>query len=224
MDFIYKINSIYKSFKYFFYINFEYDKEVKDNYNYDNCSDISKNTNPLDFNNSSDLIESDKKEYINNSTYNSFIPLSFILFFNKPINIIDNIYIGNVYSASNWSIISNLNINIIINFNKKIENFYPREKNIKFITVDLKLNLENIEEILDMLNQIQTRIDSKSKKENNILLFSLAGNNKPCVIMIAYLVYRYNFQFKKALIHICKKIPNYNFNKKYINILKLKYN
>ena len=152
------------------------------------------------------------------------MPLSFSLIFNQPCNVIDNIYIGNIYSASNWSIINNLNINYIINFNKKIENFYPNEKNVKFISVELESNLENIEEILDILNQTQTKIDLKSKKENNILLFSLAGNNTPCVIMIAYLIFKYNFQFKKALLHICKKIPNYNINKKYIDLLKIKYN
>ena len=218
MDFIYKINSIYKSYKYFFDINFD-DEEIDDNSNSINAENIDTNSS-----NSIDSIDTDKKEYINN--YNSYLlmPLGFSLFFNKPINIIDNIYIGNVYCASNWSIISNLGINFIINFNKKIENFYPEEKNIKFITIDLESNLENIEEILDMLNQIQTKIDSKSKKENNILLFSLAGNNTPCIIMIAYLVFKYNFQFKKALLHICTKIPNYNLNKKYIRVLKLKYN
>jgi len=132
--------------------------------------------------------------------------------------------VGNIFNASDWSVISNLNISHIICFNKKIENFYPNEKKLKFITTNLESNLENLEEILDLINQIQTKIDSKSNKSNNILLFSLAGNNTPCIIMIAYLVFKYNFEFKKALIYVCKKIPNYNLNKKYIEILKLQYN
>ena len=109
MDFIYKINSIYKSYKYFFDINFEYEEDNDENSN----SFISEN---IDISpNESDSVELDKKEYINNSNYYSLMPLGFTLLFNKPINIIDNIYIGNVYNASNWSIISELNINFIVN-------------------------------------------------------------------------------------------------------------
>ena len=55
-------------------------------------------------------------------------------------------------------------------------------------------------------------------------MYSLAGNNTPCIIMIAYLINKYNFEFKKALLYVCKKIPNYNINKKYFEILKKKYN
>lgn len=221
MNLAYKINSIIKSYKYFFNINLEYDEEENKSSELSDQIDL---TNWINLKKLSDSNILDKKEYVCEINYYSFIPLGFSLFFIKPIDLIDNIYVGNIFNASDWSVISNLNISHIICFNKKIENFYPNEKKLKFIIANLESNLENLEEILDLINQIQTKIDSKSNKSNNILLFSLAGNNTPCIIMIAYLVFKYNFEFKKALIYVCKKIPNYNLNKKYIEILKLQYN
>lgn len=243
MNYIYIINSIYKSYKYFFKINYEQEideclfninteNEINnsDKTYYTNYTEYT-NTDYIDNNCNEEIINNDyDKEYINNEYtnneiniyFNNYLPLGIKLIFNEPINIIDNIHIGNIYNASNWSIVSNYNY--LINFNKNIENFFPHEKNIKFYSLNLEQNLNNIDEILDLINQIQTKIDLKTKKEKKILLYSLAGNNTPCVIMIAYLTHKYNFEFKKALLYVCKKIPNYNINKKYFEILKLKYN
>ena len=223
MDFIYTINSIYKSSKYFITANFEESiNNSEESTESEDFKDLEETEKSSNFENIT-ANEENKKEYINDSEQYSFIPLSISLIFNQPINIIENIYIGNIYGASNWSIITNLNINHIICLNKKIENFYPNEKNIKFISMDLDKNLENLDEILNVINHTQSKINSKSNKLNNILLFSLAGNNTPCVIMVAYLIFKYNFKLKKALLYICKKVPNYNVNKKYIELLKNKY-
>lgn len=193
MDLIYKINSIYTTSKFLL---------------------LNNNENKSD-------------ECISNSenSYNSFIPLGIKLYFNEPINIIDNIYIGNIYHGTDISLINKLNINYVINFNKKISSIIESysNKNFQYIFLELKSELANIELILDLIILLQTKQNKKTKSKSNILLTSLAGNNIPCIIMIAFLIYKYNWELKKALCYICKKIPNYNINKKYFEILKSKY-
>ena len=173
-------------------------------------------------NNSTYFDSNIKSIYIseNKNTYN--YPIIFSLMSMEPINIITNIYIGNIFNASNWSNILKYNFDYIINFNSKIKNFFPTT-NIKFFTLDLKPNLDNIEEIIEQINLLESKINLKNKNKSNILLFSLAGNNTPCVIMICYLIIKYNYDFKNALIYVCKKFPNYNIKKKYFNIIKSKF-
>lgn len=191
MNLIYKINTIYTTFKFLLY-----------------------NEN-----------ESEENEYINNfeNSSKSFIPLGIKLYFNKPTNIIDNIYIGNIFHGTDLSLINKLNINYVINFNKKISNIITEHTNSQYIFLELKPELDNIELILDLIITLQTKQNKKTKSKSNILLISLAGNNIPCIIMIGFLIYKYNWEFKKALCYICKKIHNYNINKKYFQILKSKY-
>lgn len=237
MNYFYKITSLLKSYKYFLNINYEQKFEIEQQESEQNDSSDLSDSDLFDSDLSNENNENNEiKEYINNNKniYDNFIPLSIKLISYEPINIIDGIFIGNIYSASNWSYITSYDFKYIINFNIKIENPYPNEKNINFITKKLDKKLENIDEILQFINKIQTKTDitrtnlTKSKNNNdnnntNILLLSLAGNNTICIIMIAYLIYFYNFNFNKALLFICKKIPNYNINKKYFNIIKKKY-
>ena len=88
--------------------------------------------------------------------------------------------------------------------------------------LDSKLNL--IDLIVEKISSLESTINLKQDEgESNILIFSLAGNNTPCIVMICYLIIKYNYSLKKALIYVCKKIPNYHIKKKYFKIIKSKF-
>ena len=72
-----------------------------------------------------------------------------INFFNDPVHIIDNIYLGNAYNAANYNNLKDLNIKIIINVTKEIQNYYPED----FHYYNIKI-MDTNNEIFDEFNNL----------------------------------------------------------------------
>jgi hypothetical protein len=165
--------------------------------------------------------KANNNKYINNGDKNT-IPLVIRVFMDFPKYIIDDIYIGNIFIASNWSLIRDYDIKYIINL-CNVDNYFSNNKQIIYKNFVLDEELKNLDELLDYIINIQSIFSTDKNKKRNILLHSFYGNNLTCVVIIAYLIYKYNFSFKKATLYVCKNIENYNINKKYYDILKKKY-
>jgi len=145
----------------------------------------------------------------------------------NPINIIDNVFIGNAYVASNWGIIRDYNIKHIINLSSKLPNLFINN-NINYTNFTLDKKLNNLDDILEIISNIQTTSNHTSNNNifdnYNILLIDTNLSNNISVIVIALLIYKYNFNFVDSIKYIenKSKIKLKLFDKHFI-LLKNKY-
>jgi len=157
---------------------------------------------------------------IKKSIYNHILNI-----FLYPTNIIDNIYLGNGYNASNYSVVRDYNIKYIVNVTKEIPNYY--EYNIVSTTNSscIPSNLDDeghiglyISNVLDFIEEAQ------SKNDGNILIHCYMGSSRSASIVLAYLIYKYNFTLNNALKYIKKKRDIVNININFINDIKEFFN
>jgi protein-tyrosine phosphatase len=132
---------------------------------------------------------------------------------NSMNEIIDGIYIGDIYSASNYNNLEKNNIKSIVCCVVGIDDLYP--KYIDYLNLDLIDNCdENITRVFDVSNKF---IESNIKDNKKILIHCIAGVSRSVTLLIAYLIKNYDYNPEKAL-EIIKKHrnianPNENFMK-----------
>lgn len=136
--------------------------------------------------------------------------------------IIDNIYIGNVYDAHNIDELNKNNIKNVVSAVTGFENIYDDTFN------HLSLNLidnenQNIIHYFEITyhyidNIVSKNISSSSKeKKNKILIHCICGVSRSVTILLAYIIKKYNYTPQYALKIVQKKRnianPNANFMK-----------
>lgn len=161
------------------------------------------------------------------SIYNHIINI-----FLYPTNIIDNIYLGNGYNASNYSVIRDYNIKYIVNVTKEIPNYYEYNiisnnnctistynLDIKYFTIPIYDNAEN--HILEHIDKVLEFIEeAQSNNDGNILIHCYMGSSRSASITLAYLMYKYNFTLNKGLKYLKKKRDIVNINTNFIIDIK----
>ncbi len=169
---------------------------------------------------------------IQKSIYNHIINI-----FLYPTNIIDNIYLGNGYNASNYSVIRDYDIKYIVNVTNEIPNYYEyniisnnindentllcstNNLDIKYLTIPIHDNSENF--IYPYINQALEFIEeAQSNNDGNILIHCYMGSSRSASITLAYLIYKYNFTLNKGLKYLKKKRDIVNINMNFINDIK----
>ena len=135
-------------------------------------------------------------------------------------NIIDNIYIGNVYDAHNIDKLNDLNIKNIISAVTGFDNIYDESFN------HLSLNLidnesQDIIHYFEITNHYIDNIISKNissaseKNKNKVLIHCICGVSRSVTILLAYIIKKYNYTPQYALKIVQKKRaiskPNENF-------------
>ena len=135
--------------------------------------------------------------------------------FLQPTKIIDNIYLGNAYNASNYSVIRDNNIKYIINATKELPNFYELY-DINYLRVPVSDNSEN--HISQYIQQTLDFIDNAvSNNDGNILIHCYMGSSRSASIILAYLVYKYNMDVHQAICFIKNKRDIVNINLNFID-------
>jgi len=166
---------------------------------------------------------------VQKSIYNHIINI-----FLYPTNIIDNIYLGNGYNASNYSVIRDYDIKYIVNVTDEIPNYYEyniisnnindentllcstNNLDIKYLTIPIHDNSENF--IYPYINQALEFIEeAQSNNDGNILIHCYMGSSRSASITLAYLIYKYNFTLNKGLKYLKKKRDIVNINMNFIN-------
>ena len=168
---------------------------------------------------------------IKKSIYNHILNI-----FLYPTNIIDNIYLGNGYNASNYSVIRDYKIKYIINVTKEIPNYYeynivsnnnlnciPTNLDIKYFTIPIfdddkehiRLYISNVLEFIE---------EAQSNNDGNILIHCYMGSSRSASITLAYLIYKYNFTLNNGLKYLKKKRDIINININFINDIKEFFN
>ena len=137
-------------------------------------------------------------------------------------NVIDNIYIGNIYDAHNTDKLNDLNIKNVISAVTGFDNIYDDSFN------HLSLNLidnedQNIIHYFEITNHyidniISKNISSSSQyNKNKILIHCICGVSRSVTILLAYIIKKYNYTPQYALKLVKKKRnianPNPNFMK-----------
>ena len=108
-----------------------------------------------------------------------------INFFNELIHIIDNIYIGNAYNAANYQSLENLNIKLIVNVTKEIQNYFP--ENFDYYNIEiLDSNKESLKtKFTDVIEHINTK---KLTENDNILVHCYMGCSRSAAVIAAYIL------------------------------------
>ena len=127
-----------------------------------------------------------------------------------PTHIIDNIYLGNAYNASNANIINKYNIKSIINVTSEIPNYY--EKDINYFNIEILDNRENNFNKYQFDNVLKF-IDTQN---NNILIHCYMGSSRSATIVVLYLMYKYNYSLEDAIEYIRNKREIVNINSNFI--------
>ena len=133
----------------------------------------------------------------------------------------DNIYLGNAYASSNYYILQENNIGLIVNVTEEIPNYYKDFEN-GFDYIQLKIRDQNDEELFEnieyTLDKIHTYITSHPTK--NILIHCYMGSSRSASITCAYLIKYYNFQVDDSIELIKSKRDIVNINNTFIADLK----
>jgi hypothetical protein len=168
-----------------------------------------------------DIIHTLKSLYtISKYSYN------FLQIYEEPINLIENIYVGNLYHITNWVILRDYNFKFVFNLSKKNLNF----NNVKFnnFDSDLDLNLYDkqqinlkLEPIINEIIQTQSIVDSKTGILSNIII-TAEYKNDLILILIIFLKTKYNLSLNRILrlLKLKNIIKNDYVNQKMIEITK----
>ena len=137
-----------------------------------------------------------------------------------PTNIIDNIYLGNGYNASNYISLKKLNIGLIVNITCEIPNYYESE----FDYINIKIldrNECNIDHLIkDFYVKLMKWQEENNKKpqdqRKNILIHCYMGSSRSATLSCVYLIKKYGKTVQEALDFIRKKRPVVNLNNTFV--------
>ena len=132
------------------------------------------------------------------------------------VHIIDNIYIGNAYNASNYTYLMENNIKCIVNATGEIDNYFEYDKNLSY----LKLNgvLDNSSSsIKNYFNDFIKFIEEN--KEHNMLIHCYMGSSRSATLVVLYLVYFKKYYIDDAITFVETRCNRVNINIIYIKEL-----
>ena len=139
-----------------------------------------------------------------------------IRFFDDPVHIIDNIYLGNAYNAANYHLLEDINIKLIINVTKEIQNYFP--ENFEYYNIEiLDSNNENFR---NNFNNVVDYIKKKNFADNeNILVHCYMGCSRSVAVILAYIIKFKNINLDEAITIIKNKKNTININKTFLEEL-----
>jgi protein-tyrosine phosphatase len=151
------------------------------------------------------------------SYYNMSSIYSPIAFLSNASHIIDNIYLGSSYNASDRILLNNYNIKSIINTTGNIPNFYEDEE-INYFNISIN---DNGEEVYTKA-QLDASYDfiCSNNQNNNILIHCVFGRSRSVTILLYYLIKKYNYTIEESLEIIKDKRYSINPSITFINNLQ----
>ncbi len=140
----------------------------------------------------------------------------------EPTHIVDNIYLGNAYNASNYSCLYEKNIKLVINITEEIPNYYSDESDIDYYNVTIKdLNNNHISDYLTVtIKKIHNFYTNSKETEQNILVHCFMGSSRSATIVVAYLAKYHNMSIDQAIQYCKDKRDLVNINTTFYNDLK----
>jgi len=151
----------------------------------------------------------------NNGFLNAFKNL-----FIEPTKIVDNIYLGNAYNASNFNQLDEYNITTIINITNEIPNYFQNFP--KYDYLKISINDTNTDSLINFFKKSNKYIKNIQQKKinQNILIHCYMGSSRSATMLIAYLIIYYNMNPEEAFLFLQEKRPIVNINSKFWNELQ----
>ena len=134
--------------------------------------------------------------------------------FDTPSHIIDNLYLGNSYNASNYDILKENKFDIIINATDYIPNYFENDFTYKKYDIKDDENARISLILIDSYNYININNHKK------IFVHCYAGASRSAAIILYYLMKRYNMSLDDANAFLLSKRDIVNINMNFINDIK----
>lgn len=132
-------------------------------------------------------------------------------------HIIDNIYLGNAYNASNYIDLEKNNIGLIVNVTSEIPNYYP--DNIEYYNVSLlDINSDHIKDYINDTLEFILKYQSDNPGKN-ILIHCFMGSSRSAAIVAAYYSYKYNKSIMESIKFLEQKRWIVNLNTTFLEDL-----
>ena len=184
--------------------------------------DVSGNSN--DNSNNQDSSSHIQNLYRNNIRKRIFdtIPMvtQFKTFLYNPTYIIDNIYLGSAYNASNYDLLKSYNIRYIINITNEISNHFPDD----FIYLNFKILDNNKDKIVDFLEESLKVIKEYQKNnDGSILIHCFMGASRSATVVAHYLIKEHHLTPELAIVFLKEKRITVNLTNRLYNDLCEKY-
>lgn len=132
-------------------------------------------------------------------------------------HIIDNIYLGNAYTASNYNELKEKNIGLIINITKEIPNYYEKDfeyYNICVEDINESSIIDHIEPVLQKISEY-----NKNSSDKNILVHCFMGSSRSATIVSSYILKNTDREFKETLKYLTEKRSVVNINSTFVREL-----
>ena len=135
---------------------------------------------------------------------------------NAPIEIIPNLFLGSIGSASNLKQLQNCKITHIVCCARGIKNFFPDK--FKYLNLDILDNEKS--DIKQHFDESYKFIDEAIKNNGNVLIHCHAGISRSSTILIAYIMKSQKMSLDKVLELLKSKRDKVNPNAGFIEQLK----
>jgi len=144
----------------------------------------------------------------------------FKTFLYNPTYIIDNIYLGSAYNASNYDLLKSYNIRYIINITNEISNHFPDD----FIYLNFKILDNNKDKIVDFLEESLKVIKEYQKNnDGSILIHCFMGASRSATFVSHYLIKEHHLTPELAIVFLKEKRITVNLTNRLYNDLCEKY-
>ena len=141
-------------------------------------------------------------------------------FLSPPTYIINNIYLGSAFNASNKELLDYYNIKYIINITNEISNYYPED----ITYVNYKIYDNNKDRIGDFLDDSFLKLNEFiNNNDGNILVHCFMGASRSATVVAYYLIKQFNLSPKLAIISLKEKRITVNLTNRFYNDLIEKY-
>lgn len=140
---------------------------------------------------------------------------------NNYVEILPNLFLGNITAAKDLKLIKRHNIQVIINCSNDIENYFLTNKNIKYYRCPLDDSLldYDINLMKQFLPTFINIIDESLKNNKPVLVHCYAGRQRSAALIAGYLMYKKKMSIDEAYNYIISKRPeafhygrSFNFN------------
>ena len=129
-------------------------------------------------------------------------------------HIIDNVYLGSSFNASNEDLLNDLKIKRIVNISYDIPNYH--EDNIEYFY--LKMKDDGIDEYTK--KDLDDIIEFIKKNNDNVLIHCMMGRSRSATVILYYLIKTHNMSLESSIEYLISKRYVVNPSIKFIENLK----
>ena len=135
----------------------------------------------------------------------------------------DGLFISDSRAGTNLDLLMQFKISHVINATDIPLPYSFESLGIKYLTIDWPENPPEDETIIneDIISKIVSFIDDANIEGEGLLGYSVSGKNRICVVIILYLITKYNWPLKKCLEYVKKKKKDMDINNYFMNQLEI---